>query len=148
MKLEEEGSEKLKQLLCSLVRNVDFSEKEELACCGTTVQQCRAISEIGYRGYVNQKELAAVLRLDKTTISRTMDSLEYRGLAERVQNPADKRCTGIRLTEKGKDSYAEISRNMDAFYLKAYELLPPGKKEQVIESLALLVRIFEENKCC
>jgi DNA-binding MarR family transcriptional regulator len=46
--------------------------------------------------------LAAHLQLDKSTVSRQLDALQERGMAERLPDPDDRRAQQLALTERGR----------------------------------------------
>ena len=53
---------------------------------------------IGWRGAMRPSELSAALHLDKSTVSRQVDSAARLGLLERVPDPDDARAVIVRLT--------------------------------------------------
>lgn len=57
-----------------------------------------------------QKDLAAYLEIDKTSMVRVVDYLSDHGYLERVANPNDRREYFIHLTEKGQLASKEIER--------------------------------------
>jgi DNA-binding MarR family transcriptional regulator len=54
------------------------------------------------RGPLRLTELGAALELDKSTVSRQVDSIVRLGLAERSPDPSDARARLIRLTTDGR----------------------------------------------
>ncbi|MEU8773973.1 MarR family transcriptional regulator [Streptomyces sp. NPDC048606] len=56
---------------------------------------------------IASSELGAKTLLSRSQVSRVADSLQARGLVERVPSPTDARSVRIALTEAGRRAYAE-----------------------------------------
>ena len=98
-----------RQNMRQIERAVMLQNKNEATCCGVTLAQCHAVLEIGSADGMSVKELSARLGLDKSTLSRTVESLVEDGLAERTTSPEDRRVIVIRLTAKGRASADRIN---------------------------------------
>jgi len=146
--MEDKGSNYLRELLRVLVRNLGILEKSEATCCGTTISQCHAIVEIGRSEDISLNELADLLALDKSTMSRTINNLVEADIVVRDLHPEDRRYVTIRLTDSGKRVFETIESSMEKYYRSIFHSIPEEKREQVIESLGLLVDAVKENKCC
>lgn len=92
-----------------LVREFGFLDK---AIAGTDLSGSgvHAILEIGLNPGLTAKDLSARLKLEKSTISRLLKSLERRGDIEQTRSTSDGRAFGLSLTEKGQLTYSEIDR--------------------------------------
>jgi DNA-binding MarR family transcriptional regulator len=139
---------KLRELTRFLVRNLGFLDKSEASCCGTTIGQCHAIIEIGEAQEISLNELADILKLDNSTMSRTVNNLVDQQLVIREINPQDRRYIKMKLTDKGWTVYGGIEINMNIYFNSLLKDIPEEKHEQVIESLMLLVGAMKKNKCC
>lgn len=146
--MKETGSGYLRELIRILVRNLGILEKDESTCCGTTVAQCHAIVEIGRAKDISLNQLADTLGLDKSTMSRTINNLVESELAVRDLYQEDRRYVSIMLTGKGKKVYESIEGSMENYYNDIFLSIPEHKREQVIESLGLLIEAVKQNKCC
>lgn len=146
--MDHKGSSYLRELIRILVRNLGILEKSEASCCGTTISQCHAIVEIGRTGVISLNELAELLSLDKSTMSRTVNNIVNQGLAEREIPLEDRRYIKIKLTDEGYRVYKNIEGSMEIYYRNILDSIPENKKEQVFESLQLLIEATKNNKCC
>lgn len=146
--MEKQGDKYLRELIRILVRNLGILEKGEATCCGTTISQCHAIVEIGRTKQISLNELADLLGLDKSTMSRTINNLVENNLVIRETHAEDRRYVTIELTENGKEVYKSIENSMGIYYKQILESIPEDKREQVLESLKLLTDAVKENKCC
>jgi DNA-binding MarR family transcriptional regulator len=148
MSLGGRDSHYLRELIRILVRNLGILEKGEIPCCGVTISQCHTIVEIGRSGEVSLNELAEILNLDKSTMSRTVNNLVDQNFVIRDIPSEDRRYVKIKLTEEGYKVFKTIENNMEAYYKNILDSIPIDKRNQVIESLKLLVKAVKENKCC
>jgi len=143
-----QGSENLRELIRILVRNLDVLEKSDASCCGVTITQCHAIVEIGRMKKVSLVDLAELLGLDKSTMSRTINNLVEDGLVNRDLDSENRRYVSIQLTNKGIEVFNNIEESMDSYYSSIFSSIPENKRSQVLESLKLLTAAVKENKCC
>lgn len=68
-----------------------------------TIEQVGIIFRLCYSGGCTQNELADFFYKDKTTITRTISSMEKNNLVLRVPSEIDKRVNLLYLTNKGKE---------------------------------------------
>jgi len=144
----DQGSNILRELLRVLVRNLSILEKSDASCCGVTVTQCHAILEIGRSGKISLVELADLLGVDKSTMSRTVNNLVESDFAIRESDAENRRYVIIQLTENGKGVFQNIEESMGNYYKGIFGSIPEGKRSQVLESLQLLTDAVKINKCC
>jgi DNA-binding MarR family transcriptional regulator len=138
----------LREIVRVLTRKLGILDDLQSSCCGVTFAQCNAIVEIGRARKISLNDLAEVLGLDKSTMSRTINNLVLNDLATREIDPEDRRYITIQLTAKGGESFEEIETGMNEYFVKIYQSLPENKRDQVIESLHLLAQAISENDCC
>jgi DNA-binding MarR family transcriptional regulator len=143
-----QNAQKLRGMIKTLVRNLGILEKGEASCCGITLGQCHAIVEIGSAHSISLNDLAELLHLDNSTMSRTVNNLVNQDLAEREIDPNDRRYIKIKLTDQGKEAFQSIEESMNEYFQSILESIPNEKREQVIESLFLLANAVKNNKCC
>lgn len=129
----------LRELIRYLERKFGILEDGELSCCGISMAQCHALVEIGRAGSISLIDLAKLLDLDSSTMSRTVNGLVRNEIVERELDPGDRRYVTIKLTSKGMKSFDEIESNMRSYFLNILEAIPNNKQEQVIESMQLLL---------
>jgi len=143
-----QGSEVLRELIRILVRDLGVLEKNDASCCGVSLTQCHAIVEIGRKEKISLVDLASLLGLDKSTMSRTINNLVKSNLVIRDIDMENRRYVIIQLTEKGSSVFRNIEESMDEYYKCIFNSIPENKRSQVIESLQLLKEAVESNNCC
>lgn len=142
------GSGNLRQLIRLLVRNLGILEKSDAACCGITIAQCHAIAQIGRTGQISLVELADLLTVDKSTMSRTVNNLVDAGLVLRDLDDENRRYVAIRLSDTGRTLFHSIEEGMNQYHAEILNSIPAEKRNQVLESIELLTEAVRNNKCC
>lgn len=140
------GEKQLREYVRLLERRTGILNEDEMSCCQVTLAQCHAIVEIGRAGRISLVDLATLLNLDNSTMSRTVNNLVNRGYAVRNLDPDDRRYITISLSEAGRKEYEEIESKMDAKFSAVFAGIPEEKRSQVLESLALLNEAMKN--CC
>jgi DNA-binding MarR family transcriptional regulator len=126
-------------------REVEQQIKNDTVCCGISLAQCHALMEVGLAtGGLTIVELAERIKLDKSTLSRTIDSLVQQGLIDRTIHPHDRRYMQVRLTAQGNKVFNEINTGCNQLYLKMFDHIPAAKHKQIIESLGLFAQALEK----
>jgi DNA-binding MarR family transcriptional regulator len=107
-------------------------------CCeGVTLAQCHTLLELQlHRKPISLNELSERLYLDKSTVSRTVDSLVRKGAVNREVPAQNRRKVTLSLTEKGSAICRRINRDSDAFFWDIMKAIPP-------EDLPVFLRNFE-----
>ena len=138
----------LREIVRLLERKLGVLDDIESSCCGVTFTQCHAIVEIGRSQSISLNELADLLGLDKSTMSRTINNLVQDDLVSREIDAKDRRYITIQLTAKGMESFHEIEEKMRVYFEQIYQAIPEAKRAQVVESLQLLLQAIPETNCC
>lgn len=146
--MEDQGNNVLRELLRILVRDLGILEKSDASCCGISIAQCHAIVEIGRRGKITLVELADLLGLDKSTMSRTINNLVEADLVLRELDMENRRYVIIQLTDNGRSVFKNTEESMNSYYQSIFSSIPEDKRNQVLESLQLLTSAVEANRCC
>ena len=143
-----QGSDVLRELLRVLARNLGILQKSDASCCGVTLTQCHAIVEIGRKEKISLVDLADLLGVDKSTMSRTVNNLVEADLVVRELDAENRRYVIIQLTENGRSVFQNIEKSMESYYKSIFGSIPEDKKNQVLESLQLLTDAVRNSKCC
>ncbi|PKM95153.1 MAG: MarR family transcriptional regulator [Firmicutes bacterium HGW-Firmicutes-1] len=144
--MSEVNSKQLREMMRFLERRLGGLDEYQKTCCEVTMAQCHAVVEIGRKESIALIELAELLKLDNSTMSRTVNNLVNKDLVKRVTNQKDRRYVTISLTEKGQNVYESIEKDMDSYYEKVFKDIPENKRIQLIESLQNLIEALDINK--
>ncbi len=115
------------------------------SCSNVSLAQCHTILELGEQGRTTIGELAKSMGLDKSTLSRTIDSLVKKGLVDRVPNPSDRRYTLINLTKGGESICKQINSTNDVYFERIFKAIPKGEHDKIIQSFELLVEAMNKK---
>ncbi len=144
---DNEKFRQLRELIRKMERNLGILD-EKMTCCGISLAQCHALVEIGRAGTISLIELANLINLDNSTMSRTVNNLVSNKMAERELDPNDRRYVSIKLTQAGITAFKEIESNMEEYFMNIFDSIPEDKRDQVLDSLQILLKAISENKCC
>ena len=139
VKLFRENTRRLEMNL----RNIN---KSDCCCCGISDTQCFILVEIGRKPDISVKELAGILRLDKSGISRMVEELVQKEFVERKPSKEDRRYVVLNLTVKGSERFNQIENNMNIKFKSILDRIPEEKRNQVIEALELYNVACEANE--
>ena len=118
--------------------------KTDCCCGGISEAQCFVLVEIGRRPNISVKELAAILRLDKSGISRTVEELVRRKYVERKTSEEDRRYVVLNLTSDGKKRFEKIEKDMNRKFRQILERIPVDKRTEVIDALEIYNQACDE----
>jgi DNA-binding MarR family transcriptional regulator len=141
-------AKKLRETLRMLMRRLGILERGEASCCGITIAQCHVIVELGRAERMSLNDLAELLRLDKSTVSRSVDNLVSTGLVLRETDAADRRYVTLSLSDNSKAVFADLEKRMETYFADIVDLLPADKRDQVLDSLVLLSEAVTSPDCC
>jgi DNA-binding MarR family transcriptional regulator len=144
----ENQAQKLRETMRLVVRRLGLLERGEASCCGITMAQCHVIVELGRTERMSLNDLAELLKLDKSTVSRSVDNLVSMGLVRRETDAADRRYVTLALSEKGGRVFADLEKRMETYFADIVAYLPADKREQVLDSLVLLAEAIKNPDCC
>ena len=132
-----------RQYLRHFERELDIQNNSS-CCCGVTLTQCHTLMELYDQGNVQLNILSEKLFLDKSTVSRTVETLVNQGLVEREIPKQDRRTTNIKLTKNGLDVCEIIHKGNDAYYKEALEAIPVSILPDFIRGFEIIVTKMRE----
>ncbi len=132
-----------RQYLRHFERELDIQNNSN-CCCGVTVTQCHTLMELYDQGDVQLNILSEKLNLDKSTVSRTVETLVNQGLVEREIPKKNRRTTNIRLTNNGLDVCETIHKGNDVYYREALGAIPKKMIPDFIAGFEIFVTKMRE----
>lgn len=84
---------------------------------------------------ITQSKLAAVVRLDHSSVVPMLDKLAKRGLVERRASTADRRHKHLHLTDAGRELLAEAIRRAELHEKEVCKPLTAAEKKMLLELL-------------
>jgi len=137
----------LQERMIGLIRAFGLHRPDETPCGQpVAVAEAHALMELARDEPLLQKELAARIRLEKSTVSRLASAMEKRGWVERIRCPEDGRALELRLTSAGRKVAAEISEARQTKFARIFEEVPEQKRVSVIEALNVLEEAMNDER--
>ena len=93
-----------------------------------------------------QEEVSSELSIDKSAITRAVQSLVDKGLVERIKDQQDKRCNRIYLTQKGKSSVFQVKQAVEDWNRIMTKHMTKNQIEEVMGLLSQMVDNIKEQK--
>ncbi len=94
---------------------------------------------------LSQRDLAQLLQVDKSTVSRLAADLERDGLIERVRDPDHHRQYQLRLTDLGRNVAQQMSRAMTSRFERWVAAMAPEERAALLQGLPALIRAVRES---
>ena len=136
-----EFGELLKQFLIDLQSLFRTNTKS----LNLTLPQIMLMSSIPTDG-IDMTSLSRKLGVDNSTLTRLIDILLKKSIAEKNNNPIDKRSIIVSLTRKGELLQLKIEEEMDLFVSALYQKIPMENREELKESLSSFHWIVSKHK--
>jgi DNA-binding MarR family transcriptional regulator len=139
------NAEKFHDLITRLQKvmtDIDFSQK---ACMQAGKMECQLLHYLhGVSGPVNMNELAKVLNVSHSRITRIMDNLVDRALVSRRPSEEDRRCWYAEILPRGKKMAAASQQTVIDQQEKIIKHLTPDKVDPVIKAFEQYVKAYEK----
>ena len=102
-----------------------------------TPAQCHVMIEVSQHGQMTANEVAELLDVDKSTASRSLQSLARKGLLEQQEDAADLRAKPMRMSKNGARLVHDLHKQADAFVARALAHLSEEQRATVVEGMSL-----------
>ena len=138
-------------MLREVARMYTRAQRVVADCCRTTNTQCHLLTELDRSGPLPLSELGTRVCLEKSWVSRAVETMVERGLVTKEPNPADARSWLVTLTPEGASRVAELNRTLDAHADELLGCLSDRERTAVENSLLLLMKALQEDtaaNCC
>jgi len=126
-------------LLREVARLYTRAQRLAALCCQTTNSQCHILTELARSGPQPMAELGQRLCLEKSWVSRALDSLVKEGLVAKNDHPQDARSWIVSLSAAGKRRVAQLNGTLGNHATKLLEKLSVSERVAATQSLALIL---------
>jgi len=109
-------------------------------------QQSYVLSVVRDAGEISPGEVARQLRLEKSHLTKIVNSLIEMGAVEKTTDRRDRRKLVLRLTKKGRKIYGELDRASIESYTGLGEHIPEKERENVVHAAEVLLKAMEEMR--
>jgi DNA-binding MarR family transcriptional regulator len=134
-------ADSLRPTLLRLAREL---RQERIA--GVSPHQVALLISIKYAPGVTVSQLAAEERVSTAAMSKRVSRLQRDGLVARTKSEADRRCTGLTLTEDGQRTLRRVRSRRTAYLASRLGDLTPDELAAVGAAAEPLARLLEGKK--
>ena len=134
-----QGQDHLQDNLVAFVRAWGLLAGSDRTPCGVQIplSQAHALIELD-RGPMTQRNLTAALRLERSSVSRLVDRLTDRGWITASVDPDHGGGVLLSLTDEGHRVHRQLSSARSERFAALLAAIPPDRRDEVVEALALL----------
>jgi DNA-binding MarR family transcriptional regulator len=100
---------------------------QAIEALGLTGSRTHLLWELGQRGPVPQRVLAAALKVTPRAVTGLVDALAASGLVTREPHPNDRRAAVVTFTAKGETLVAQLKRAHEALALALFGPMSPAE---------------------
>jgi DNA-binding MarR family transcriptional regulator len=136
-----------RQRMRSYRRMITAALEQDCASLPVSVPQVDALLEIERLDETTIAHLSRVIRLDKSTLSRTVDSLVDLGFLTRTPDSSDRRYNVLSLTSEGKAVCDEVNRCSDEGLETVFQGIPEEERETALRGFIRVVDALDAFEC-
>jgi DNA-binding MarR family transcriptional regulator len=127
-------------LMNRIAASWNASLAEELRKFDLTTPQMRALAVLGINSGLTINELSALTVTEQSTMSRTLDSLEARGLVRRRPRASDLRVREVDITPAGREAFDVFWPEMFRNYQQMFRGIGEDEYSQLVATLQKVLR--------
>ncbi|HVW47601.1 MAG TPA: MarR family transcriptional regulator [Solirubrobacterales bacterium] len=135
-------SDTASQLRNAIVRTARVLRQDAASETGLGASATAALATINRDGPLTPSELAAIERVKRPSVTRTLACLDREGLIERTPDPADGRSSLVSISAAGRERLAALRRRKNAYLARRMR----GLDREEVETLARAAEILERMR--
>jgi DNA-binding MarR family transcriptional regulator len=137
-------SERAAHLRTAIVRTARRLRQEAAAeTSGLTPTSVAALATIERHGPMTPSEIAAIERVKRPTITRTLGCLEREGLIDRAPDPDDRRSALVSVNGAGRERLRRLRKRKNAYLARRMRDLTDEEVETLERAAEILERMRE-----
>lgn len=140
----------LQRQLYQLVRSYELCDQACLAQNGVTASQGYTLLSLPQEGHLSMNDLSEAMGLAGSTMTRYVDGLVRKGLAQRKADGEDRRVVWVELTAQGEKVRGILEGAMQDFFQQVLDEIPPAERNTLLHALELvsnsIAKVFKS--CC
>ena len=140
--LPDDIAAQLADLTFQLLVNCQEKERRLAETFGLSVSEFRCLRFFRLKDAYCIKDLAQLMELTSSRITRIVDGLERKGLVKRFIDPKDRRVIVVQLTSRGREFTRRLNENYIAIHDEILQHIDTRQHVQLIEGMqALLIAL-------
>jgi DNA-binding MarR family transcriptional regulator len=137
--------DELRRGLQQLIRLTRILEPHSGAGTDASLSEVMALGELADVEAMSQHELARLLGLEKSTVSRLVTGLVDRGWVSRERNPNNRRLYRLQLTHDGQAAARRIGKELHAQHTQLLSGLTTAECQALAIGLAGIARVLRSH---
>jgi DNA-binding MarR family transcriptional regulator len=137
--------DELRRALQQLIRLSRILEPHSGAGTHASLSEVMALGELADVEAMSQHELARLLGLEKSTVSRLVAGLVDRGWVSRERNQNNRRLYRLQLTHDGQAAAKQIGKELHAQHTRLLSGLTPAERQGLAIGLAGISRVLRSR---
>jgi len=118
-----------------------LQDRDKAEC---SIQELRVLSALGQRDALNMSDLAAVLKVQLSSATHTVDKLVSKGLVQRKRVNEDRRVVQVAFSRKGKKINQFVVQSRLAVGRGILEALAPKEREKFLKRMGTIATASAE----
>jgi DNA-binding MarR family transcriptional regulator/GNAT superfamily N-acetyltransferase len=107
-----------------------------------SLTEVRVLYELAHHENIAASELAKDLGLDAGYLSRILRRFEYSGFLDRAPSPTDGRQRQLRLTQQGRDAFAQLDQRSHDEVAALLSKLSETEQERLLDAMRTIEAVF------
>ncbi|HXR61856.1 MAG TPA: MarR family transcriptional regulator [Solirubrobacterales bacterium] len=137
-------SERAAHLRTAIVRTARRLRQEAAAeTSGLTPTSVAALATIERHGPMTPSEIAAIERVKRPTVTRTLGCLERESLIDRAPDPEDRRSALVSINAEGRERLRRLRKRKNAYLARRMRELSDEEVETLERAAEILERMRE-----
>ena len=137
--------DELRRGLQQLIRLSRILEPHSGVGTRASLSEVMALGELTEVEAMSQHELARLLGLEKSTVSRLVAGLVDRGWVSRERNQDNRRLYRLQLTHDGQAAARQIGKELHAHHTQLLSGLTPAERQGLAIGLAGIARVLKNH---
>jgi MarR family transcriptional regulator, 2-MHQ and catechol-resistance regulon repressor len=134
--------------LSDFVRAYLVGERDRICCHDISLTQCYTLDALIRQGPSTLNAVAAELRLDKSTASRVVATLQRKGYVGRAAHPGDGRAVLLDVTSSGRRLCERIRADRIAERTELLASFSPEVREGITDAMRQLADATQRRMTC
>lgn len=131
----------LQRQLFDFTRAFGLHQPDRTACGQPiSTSEAHALTVLNDTPGIRMSDLARQLVLEKSSVTRLVQSMTERGWIRNQADRTDRRAKAIRLSPSGRNAAQRVARARSAHFEAVLDAIPPARREQVLRALDDLTR--------
>lgn len=142
-------ADEIQRVTYDLVHYYGICDRVTTQQLGVTAAQGYILLALPEMDPTNMNELSLKMRVANSTMTRMVDQLVQKGMANRAADSQDRRIVLIHLTDQGRDVRSRLKTSLQDFFSQVLSDLPDDQRGEILHSLETLNRsILKTLKSC